>query len=462
MFTQLNDDMGLDLEADDDSTQHTDAAFSQMNAMDESAKRQSPLKKTLKKNSARLTAMSNRNNVGYQGGSDIISLMKDLQDQTSRLRADLEIKKDEIKELKRFIDTSTSDQSKFKSEEGTLPSLLTQQQGTKEARIIEMSKRIKKISIALERERAFSAGLAVKLKQFESLNVDAQNAPDPSILEEKSANELKLLKERLSQANRKVEEERMQTQAMKNEIRSLQKIIAAEIGEDVNISKLINNPGGWKGRAQQIAMLKDKVKELVAAQACFLDDSASMLEKETEKRKSPIRKIEQSKRLELEKAQEELQAYRILNAELKKKHDAAASRSKYLEKNLQSLKTKLELLIEKTNKDDKLIKALQEEMELRRESRSRSSDRMIDNLKTLCGEQKEQISRQEKQIALLREETRTFHSQVGGNSSDMSVVGYQATIRSLSNENERMRMGKKMLEEQLSRFEIAAEAAETA
>uniref|UniRef100_A0A8C5IGS1 Uncharacterized protein n=1 Tax=Junco hyemalis TaxID=40217 RepID=A0A8C5IGS1_JUNHY len=71
--------------------------------------------------------------------------------------------------------------------------------------------------------------------------------------------EVRALQEKLSTANVKVTEYRNQLQNLKQELKLTQKILAKEVGEDVNIQNLLTNSGSWRGRAQQIVLLQGKV-----------------------------------------------------------------------------------------------------------------------------------------------------------------------------------------------------------
>ncbi|XP_065600877.1 coiled-coil domain-containing protein 13 isoform X1 [Cyrtonyx montezumae] len=74
--------------------------------------------------------------------------------------------------------------------------------------------------------------------------------------------EVKALQEKLTTANFKVLEYRNQLQSAKQELKMTQKLLANEVGEDVNIQSLLTNSGSWRGRAQQILVLQSKVREL--------------------------------------------------------------------------------------------------------------------------------------------------------------------------------------------------------
>uniref|UniRef100_A0A8V5G044 Uncharacterized protein n=1 Tax=Melopsittacus undulatus TaxID=13146 RepID=A0A8V5G044_MELUD len=71
--------------------------------------------------------------------------------------------------------------------------------------------------------------------------------------------EVKAVQEKLTAANFKVMEYRNQLQSAKQELKITQKLLANEVGEDVNIQSLLANSGSWRGRAQQILVLQSKV-----------------------------------------------------------------------------------------------------------------------------------------------------------------------------------------------------------
>ncbi|KAI9359210.1 hypothetical protein DFJ73DRAFT_817354 [Zopfochytrium polystomum] len=330
----------------------------------------------------------------------------------------------------------------------------------KEKKIIELSKQIRKLNVALERERAAVSRMASRIKDLEASQAEStRQEPVPS--DEKPA-ETKLLKERVAQLVRKVEEERIQSQSLRSELRHAQKCLVAEVGDEVAASKALNMPSGWKGRAQQIAMLKEKIRELSSVQQqcchkCSEADPQNPLsdgspDKEPDKARASLKKIELLRRQEFEKATQELQVLHSANSDMRKKNEASTARIKYLEKQMIDLKSKLELLLDKSGKDAALIKALQDELDKGSSQKPPAEDIVVRNLTILCAEQKEQIQQLEEQMQGLQRADQG--QQLVG--QDQSAEGYQSTIRSLTQENERIRRGKKLLEEQLAKWRACA------
>jgi hypothetical protein len=70
------------------------------------------------------------------------------------------------------------------------------------------------------------------------------------------------LRAKLALANTKLNELRQTEQAMRAELAKYQRALAKEVGDDVPLSKVVDEAGGWRGRAQQITLLKAKLSDL--------------------------------------------------------------------------------------------------------------------------------------------------------------------------------------------------------
>ena len=58
----------------------------------------------------------------------------------------------------------------------------------------------------------------------------------------------------------------MQANLFKAEKDKLTRALARELGDETPVSKAVDGGGDWRGRAQQISLLKAKVNELQQAQ----------------------------------------------------------------------------------------------------------------------------------------------------------------------------------------------------
>ena len=117
----------------------------------------------------------------------------------------------------------------------------------------------------------------------------------------------------------------MHHQALKQELKTTQKVLQQEIGPEHDIQSIIKGESSWKGRAELIVVLKAKIKELTQR----LSNQERHTDLEQRNRHS-IHKIENSKRIEYEKAMLDLEMARHDNTELKRKCDALAARNTYI------------------------------------------------------------------------------------------------------------------------------------
>ncbi|ESN99572.1 hypothetical protein HELRODRAFT_176740 [Helobdella robusta] len=195
----------------------------------------------------------------------------------------------------------------------------------------------------------------------------------------------------------KVAEYRNQIQSHKNEIKMLNKILTQEVGENTSIQALMNNPGTWKGRVQQIITLQKKVAELKKqleqvtitssgtnkndstsddyedsyclsstqqrlqpAQPSFsslstINTTSSNLE---DKQKDKIKQIEKQRKEATEKLKNDLKEMEQDLNNLKQKYEASKARNQVLSNESRTLKHQVQMLMEKGKHDDELVEAL--------------------------------------------------------------------------------------------------------
>ncbi|XP_065523001.1 coiled-coil domain-containing protein 13 isoform X1 [Lathamus discolor] len=253
-------------------------------------------------------------------------------------------------------------------------------------KIVELAKKNREITAEAETEKAKVKQLNNKVKELER---ELQTAVEkihclgggdagikPSTLKMIEGNlaespEVKALQEKLTAANFKVMEYRNQLQSAKQELKMTQKLLANEVGEDVNIQSLLTNSGSWRGRAQQILVLQSKVRELenqlgqsktrkslskVDEELLALIDPRKLSAQE--KNLLKIRSLEKEKKETLEKLTGEYDALKKSHEEVKKTLDASKARNKVLCSEVKTLKGQIVILLEKGKHDNELIDAL--------------------------------------------------------------------------------------------------------
>jgi hypothetical protein len=106
----------------------------------------------------------------------------------------------------------------------------------------------------LDRERQMNKLLSVKVQGFEKQSLAAKSKPKDRDSNSSSIPEVKQLRERLATANRKIEEGHIQVASIRSDLIRVQKLLVSEVGD--GMGKTMNK--GWKGRAEQIYILKVK------------------------------------------------------------------------------------------------------------------------------------------------------------------------------------------------------------
>ncbi|KAJ3416284.1 Coiled-coil domain-containing protein 13 [Chytridiales sp. JEL 0842] len=235
----------------------------------------------------------------------------------------------------------------------------------KESKLIELAKKTRNLTVAFERERSTNVALKKTIQDLEEALKRSENHLPPldSMIYKEEINQLK---DKVSYLNKKLDEERGQNKALRQEVKNYQKVFLQELGEEAPpVSKLLESSTGWKGRAQQIALLKAKIKELTAkvtnsAKRNSQQESDNIFD---ERHRQTIKSIENSKFAVLHKTALELELAKSETSELKAKYEASAGRCRYLEREVKDLRAKLHILLQKESKDTMLIEALKERFE---------------------------------------------------------------------------------------------------
>ncbi|TPX65415.1 hypothetical protein SpCBS45565_g05229 [Spizellomyces sp. 'palustris'] len=303
---------------------------------------------------------------------------------------------------------------------------------TRETRIIALAKRVRGLNLALERERSCTSALNARIKQLEK---DATpNVVKPVNDDTARSNiQIKALKDKLSQTTRKLEEERTQNQNLRNENRLLTKALKQEVGDSVPLSKVLEEKSGWKGRAQQILVLKAKLSEITHTTPPPQPPTNN------------IRKLETSRRAAHEKVQMELETLREEHASLVKKAEALLARNRTLEKANQTLKTTLSTLLQKTSSSSKLVSVLQTKVASLQAKRDQQPDQdllsVIEAKDKHILEQAEQINnlQHSSSLILTTPSPTSQHSPASPVVHDITITSLQATLKNLSAENKHLR-----------------------
>ncbi|RHY66256.1 hypothetical protein DYB34_001376 [Aphanomyces astaci] len=336
----------------------------------------------------------------------------------------------------------------------------------RDVKIVHQAKKLRQAKIALTKEKSKGAGASGRIAELERQLHDAEERhlkserlvhklqlgekPEPKHTE--SANTVPL---------KKFEDLRVKYEAMATDLKKTQRALQREVGDDVPLAEILDGEGGGKrGRAQQIVMLKAKVKKLEKdMQTRTAPDTGVDAKAEVE-----LLALKADKQRQLDHVVADLDALKDANDKLSRKYDAQKARVHTLEKDAGKHKTKLAILLDKSHNDDSLIDALQHEMDdLRRQISTNASalakadsgniidaTNTVEALRTKCLEQKRQLAHQASTIESFRrdlQQAQKLESTKIGVNGMTDTANHQALaaqtnsrlVADLEEENERLR-----------------------
>nr|XP_012215098.1 PREDICTED: coiled-coil domain-containing protein 13 [Linepithema humile] len=238
-------------------------------------------------------------------------------------------------------------------------------------KLTELSKKYRDRTAEMEavktKCRNLEATLVIKDNELERQRVELQQILKSETQDENQDNigeknpsgkndeeRIKCLKNKLQRVQAKLCESRNTCASLRQDINKAQKLLCSEVGENVSITTLSSVPGGWRGRAEQIRNLQQKVAEL---QIKLSEDEKSQKEP-SDQHLTNLRIIEKERRKQIENTAKELRQTEVALETSKRKLDASKARVQVLEHELSVVKGNIVMLNEKRSHDDRLIDAL--------------------------------------------------------------------------------------------------------
>jgi hypothetical protein len=274
----------------------------------------------------------------------------------------------------------------------------------KDRKLIELAKKNTDLKIKIEKYKLREKELENKLRNLvESREKENRENQSTNIINDKINNlisgqinnnlnnvtsTLDEERKKLKAAETKIVEMRNKLQSCKEENTKLNILIKREIGEAIDIDKALKDKAYWKGRSEIIESLKTKIKILEAQRETLgnLGNMSQLQGNNSDSQGNPNVSVISSTarnnsipntnmisyseyKKEKEKLNSEIEKLKEENAKFSQENSRFKTRNNVLEKELRSQKedlhSKIKILIEKSDNDEKLILALNKELEKR-------------------------------------------------------------------------------------------------
>eukprot|EP00854_Cymbomonas_tetramitiformis_P018407 gene18407-21957_t len=143
----------------------------------------------------------------------------------------------------------------------------------KGSKLTELAKKNRQVTLALEREKAKTAKLSSELAQANAQQKLGKQMPppdaDPESIQgicrqmveeaadeaEEARGQMTVWKEKYTAVASRMEKESSKQVQLKADLDKMKRVLKAELGEDVPLERALEG-GEWRGRAQQISLLK--------------------------------------------------------------------------------------------------------------------------------------------------------------------------------------------------------------
>eukprot|EP00644_Phytophthora_capsici_P015883 jgi/Phyca11/122897/e_gw1.49.161.1 len=239
----------------------------------------------------------------------------------------------------------------------------------RDMKIVHQAKTIRALKRSLQREKQLAADADKQCKTMDATNRKLEEQVD--ILKLK----LQRFQARdVAEKNSNVDELKLKTATLQQELKKTQRALAREVGDDIPLDEIVgekdNSTSGAsrrRGRAQQIIILKAKVKKLQAQlkaghATAEVHDTATTLDVDQRAQQELSSQHFHRQKLidQLTNQRDELEE-RVHRST--RKYDALKARAQILDREKQEIRNKFQVLVEKSRTDDALVDALQRQLE---------------------------------------------------------------------------------------------------
>ena len=428
---------------------------------------------------------------------DNFDQVKQLSEANASLLQQLDSKDKEIDKMKAMVAATAPiggfDVEKLSGVIGQNGKYVDEETGFKDAKIVELAKKNRRLTVTMEKERSKVGKLAKEierlqkeLKSSKSKSKTANRMLPADIKNNRNNNKDKASSKELAAAENEIKKLRRRTDAIrisrdkaKEDVRRVINVLRKEVGDSINVDAVLQgtmSEEGWRGRSQQIVMLRTKCKRLEkeikrlregdfgnerrGGKGMVKNTSSSTSLRSSfdvdERATNQIKEMERNKLEAAETVARELGEMRKIAILQKEKLDGQKARLSNLTKDNKKMRGEIKVLLNKTGTDDKLIDALREEVAQSRAavnemSRRLESIKMHDgmneaewtSLKKNKKVQRQQLEQQTEMIATLRAQVEQMQNNATTDlatraEQDLSIHNKNTDINLLKIESERV------------------------
>lgn len=279
-----------------------------------------------------------------------------------------------------LIDRLYKSEKQLNELKDTFEALGSNSDNLKDKKIIELSKKNKALTIqaeGLKTKAAKAAEYAIEAKK--QMNTTEANASKSPGLDSLKATSGGLDNERkLKELEKRITKMRNENQEQKITIEKATRLLEREIGEVVDIHELSKEESQWKGRSQKLEIMKQQLKQykvrfgeasMMTADPngqSMMSEAPSVFTGKITHAERKITKIGEKKKEDIDRLKYTIEEQKEEIKEMKQKYSGAVARRDTLETQLKTIKTdfgsKIKMLLDKTENDDKLITMLKQEI----------------------------------------------------------------------------------------------------
>ena len=242
----------------------------------------------------------------------------------------------------------------------------------RDSKIVSLAKKNRNLTVMLNKERASADSRGIQIQQLTDKMQQLEKLGANVLRRDGNGNDLQQdalqTRREAAAANKLAEDLRRKLFQTSEENKKLTRALLNELGDSATIDQAVE--GAWRGRAQQIIMLKAKIKKMSAgdtsSSGATISSAATNRSKKTDvdtMAQEELAEMSQERKNAIEFIIEEKEVLVKGNQQLEDKVQAHKARIRNLEADASRQKQQIKTVLDVKEGDDELIDALQQEIQ---------------------------------------------------------------------------------------------------